>query len=65
MNGALKAAWALTAFVVRPGAIAWAVTGRAGFALFIVVGVATGVAAAFALRSPPGTTSTTPEEKTP
>lgn len=65
MNGPLKAAWALTAFVVLAGAVAWAVTGRAGFALFIVVGVLTGVAAAFALRSPPGSTGTTSEEKTP
>ena len=65
MNGALKAAWALTAFVVVAGAVAWAVTGRAAFALFIVVGVLTGVGAAFALRSAPGTTGTTPEEKRP
>ena len=33
MNGALKAAWGLTAFVVLAGIVGWAVTGRAAFAV--------------------------------
>ena len=28
MNGALKAAWALTAFVIVAGVVGWIVTGR-------------------------------------
>jgi len=32
MNGALKAAWALTVFVVLAGIVLWLVTGRAVFA---------------------------------
>ena len=45
MNGALKAAWALTAFVVVAGVVLWLVTGRAVFAVFIVLGVLTGIGA--------------------
>ena len=45
MNGALKAAWGLTVFVVVVGAVLWAVTGQAVFAVFIVLGVLTGVGA--------------------
>jgi len=45
MNGALKAAWALTAFVVLAGIVLWAVTGRPVFAAFIVLGVLTGIGA--------------------
>jgi hypothetical protein len=45
MNGALKAAWALTAFVVLAGIVLWAVTGRPVFAVFIVLGVLTGIGA--------------------
>ena len=45
MNGALKAAWALTAFVVLAGLVLWLVTGRAVFAVFIVLGLLTGLAA--------------------
>jgi hypothetical protein len=53
MNGALKAAWALTAFVIVAGVIGWIVTGRAVFAVFIVLGVVTAAGAVFALRSAP------------
>jgi hypothetical protein len=53
MNGALKAAWALTAFVVVAGLVLWIATGRAVFAVFIVLGVLTAVGAAFALRTSP------------
>ena len=45
MNGALKAAWALTAFVVVAGIVGWIVTGRAVFAVFIVLGVLTAAGA--------------------
>jgi dolichol kinase len=45
VNGALKAAWGLTAFVVVAGIVAWIVTDRAVFAVFIVLGALTGVGA--------------------
>ena len=53
MNGALKAAWALTAFVIVAGIVGWIVTDRAVFAVFIVLGVLTAAGAAFALRPAP------------
>jgi dolichol kinase len=53
MNGALRAAWALTAFVIVAGLVLWIATGRAVFAVFIVLGVLTAVGAAFALRTSP------------
>ncbi|MPQ97339.1 hypothetical protein GB931_05250 [Modestobacter sp. I12A-02628] len=64
MNGALKAAWALTAFVVLVGAIGWATTGRAVFSVFLVLGILTAVGAALMLRSVPPA-STRPEKDTP
>ena len=45
MNGALKAAWALTAFVVIAGLVGWIVTGRPVFAVFLVLGALTAVGA--------------------
>ena len=45
MSGALKAAWGLTAFVIVAGALGWILTGRAVFAVFIVLGVLTAVGA--------------------
>ncbi len=45
MNGALKAAWGLTAFVIVAGALGWILTGRPVFAVFIVLGVLTAVGA--------------------
>ena len=51
MNGALKAAWGLTAFVVLAGLVLWLVTGRAVFAVFIVLGLLTGVGAWLTGRS--------------
>ena len=51
MNGALKAAWALTAFVVLAGIVLWIVTGRPVFAVFIVLGVLTGIGALVTGRS--------------
>jgi len=64
MNGALKAAWLLTAFVVVGGIVGWAVSGRPVFALFIVLGVLTGVGAVLTGRTgPPGRTG--PKENNP
>jgi hypothetical protein len=57
MNGALKAAWALTAFVVLAGIVGWAVTGRPVFAVFLVLGVLTGTGAVITGRSAPGRTA--------
>jgi dolichol kinase len=45
VTGALKAAWGLTAFVVIAGLVLWLVTGRAVFAVFLVLGVLTGIGA--------------------
>ena len=45
MNGALKAAWGLTAFVIVAGLVGWIVTDRPVFAVFIVLGVLTAVGA--------------------
>lgn len=64
MNGALKAAWALTAFVVVAGLALWLVTGEVIFAVFIVLGVLTGIGAWFTGRTqPPGHPG--PKENTP
>ena len=54
MNGALKAAWGLTAFVIVAGAVLWAVTGRTVFAVFIVLGVLTALGALVTGRTAPG-----------
>jgi hypothetical protein len=58
VNGPLKAAWVLTAFVVVLGAVLWIVSGKAVFAVFIVLGLLTGAGAWFTGRSLPkeGTT---------
>ena len=53
MNGALKAAWALTVFVVLAGIVGWAVTGRPVFAVFIALGVLTGIGALVTGRTAP------------
>ena len=64
MNGALKAAWALTVFVIVVGIVGWATSGKAVFAVFIVLGVLTGVAALFAFRTTPPVGRPTPEDRT-
>jgi dolichol kinase len=51
VNGALKAAWGLTAFVVLVGLIGWITTGEVFFAVFIVLGVLTAVGAVMTGRS--------------
>jgi hypothetical protein len=53
VTGPLKAAWALTAFVVLAGIGLWIGTGRAVFAVFIVLGVLTGVGAVVTGRTGP------------
>jgi dolichol kinase len=45
VNGPLKAAWALTAFVVVAGIVLWLITGEAVFAVFLALGLVTGVGA--------------------
>jgi dolichol kinase len=45
VNGALKAAWGLTVFVIVAGIVGWIVTDRAVFAVFIVLGLLTAVGA--------------------
>jgi dolichol kinase len=62
VTGPLKAAWALTAFVVLAGLVLWLATGRAVFAVFIVLGVLTGVGAWVTGRSTPSRSS---KEDTP
>ncbi len=51
MTGALKAAWALTAFVVVAGIVGWVVTGRPVFAVFVVLGLLTGLGAVLTGRT--------------
>ena len=51
MNGALKAAWALTVFVALAGVVLWLVTGRPVFAVFLVLAVLTAVGAWLTGRS--------------
>jgi len=68
VNGAMKAAWGLTLFVVVVGAVLWATTGRAVFAVFIVLGLLTGLGAWLTGRTAPKPTRVAgdlshPEEK--
>jgi dolichol kinase len=51
----MKASWALTAFVVVAGVVLWVVTDRPVFAVFIVLGVLTGVGAWLTGRTAPAT----------
>jgi dolichol kinase len=67
VNGAMKAAWVLTAFVIVAGLVLWLVTGRAVFAVFIVAGLLTGVGAWLTGRSgatSPGANRPAPKEDT-
>jgi dolichol kinase len=67
VTGPLKAAWALTAFVVVAGLVLWLVTGKAVFAVFLVLGVLTGLGAWFTGRSTgrPTPTQDAPREEAP
>jgi dolichol kinase len=60
VNGALKAAWGLTAFVVVAGIVGWILTDRAVFAVFIVLGLLTAAGAWLT-----GRTDSTPKDTTP
>ena len=60
MNGPLKAAWALTAFVIVVGAVLWLTTGRPVFAVFIVLGLLTGAGAWFTRPVAPSAGRPTP-----
>jgi dolichol kinase len=51
VSGALKAAWALTAFVVVAGIVGWLATGRPVFAVFVVLGLLTGLGAVLTGRT--------------
>ena len=61
--GPVRAAWALTVFVIVAGIVGWAVSGRPVFAVFIGLGVLTGLAALFAFRTPQSSRSTSSEEQ--
>jgi hypothetical protein len=63
MSGALKAAWALTLFVIIVGIVGWAATGRSVFALFVILGVLTGTAAVLVFRTAPPSSSSPGEHK--
>ena len=65
MNGAMKAAWGLTVFVIVVGAVLWAISGRTVFAIFIVLGVVTGIGAWLTGRSLPASPPRTPSEEDP
>ena len=64
MNGALKAAWALTALVAVAGVVLWLVTGKAVFAVFLVLAVLTAAGAWLTGRSVP-TENSVPKEDHP
>ena len=63
MTGPLKAAWGLVAFVVVVGAVLWLATGQAVFAVFIVLGVLTGIGAWLTGRSVPAAPTRRKEQK--
>ena len=67
MSGPLKATLGLAVFVVVLGAVLWATTGRAYFAVFIPLGLLTGGGAWFTSRTPPAPRpgTTTSEGNTP
>jgi len=64
MNGALKAAWALTALVAIAGIVLWVLTGKVVFAVFLVLAVLTAIGAWMTGRSLPTETSL-PKENNP
>jgi hypothetical protein len=53
VTGPLRAAWLLTVLVVVAGAVLWLTTGRAVFAVFIVLGLLTAAGAWFTGRTAP------------
>jgi hypothetical protein len=60
VNGALKAAWGLTAFVVLAGVLGWIISGRAVFAVFVVLGLVTAAGAWWSFRSTDSSKGDTP-----
>ena len=60
MNGVLKVTLGLAVFVVVLGAVLWATTGRAAFAVFIALGLLTGAGAWFSGRTVPAAGRPTP-----
>jgi dolichol kinase len=65
VNGALKAAWGLTAFVVVAGIVGWLVTDRPVFAVFIVLGLLTAAGAVLTGRAESGRPDSTSKDTTP
>jgi hypothetical protein len=63
VNGPLKAAWALTVFVIVAGIVGWLATGRAVFAVFLILGVLTGTAAVLVFRAAPPSPASPEEHK--
>jgi hypothetical protein len=63
MSGALKAAWALTLFVIVVGIVGWVATGSSLFAIFVILGVLTGTAAVLVFRTAPPSSSSSGEPK--
>jgi hypothetical protein len=53
VTGPLRVAWLLTALVVVAGAGLWLTTGRTVFAVFIVLGLLTGLGALMTGRTGP------------
>jgi hypothetical protein len=51
MSAPLKAAWALTAFVIAAGVVGWIASGRPVFAVFLVLGVLTAAGAVITGRA--------------
>jgi hypothetical protein len=62
VNTPLKVAWLLTLFVIVVGVVGWATTGRAVFAVFVILGVLTGTTAVLVFRTAPPNPSS-PEER--
>ncbi len=65
MSAPLKAAWALTAFVIVAGIVGWLVTDRAIFAVFLVLGVLTALGAVVTGRAEKAATRRTAPKEGP
>jgi hypothetical protein len=63
VTGPLRAAWIITALVVVAGAVLWLTTGRAVFAVFIVLGLFTAAGAWFTGRTAPAPQDRTSSEE--
>jgi dolichol kinase len=65
VNGALKAAWALTALVAVAGVVLWLATGKAVFAVFLVLALLTAAGAWATGRGVPRDNSVPRENSVP